>query len=188
MDKAEQHRRLAGIASHALERAKHHGADAADAIIVEGGSVNAGCRLGKWEDIESSESQDMGLRVLVGKSQANVSTTDFDLKDIDTLAERAVAMAKVSPEDPYCGLADPDRLARDLPELDLFDDTEMSTDQLRDLAKEAENAAWEVEGVTNSLGATASAGLRRHRSGHVGRFRGRLPLVFLFALLRHGRR
>ena len=158
MDKAEQHSRLAGIASHALERAKYHGADAADAIIVEGGSVNAGCRLGKWEDIESSESQDMGLRVLVGHSQANVSTTDFDLKDIDTLAERAVAMARVSPEDPYCGLADPDRLARDLPELDLFDGTEMSTDQLRELAKEAENAAWEVEGVTNSLGATASAG------------------------------
>ena len=158
MDKAELHRRLADIATHALERAKHHGADAADAIIVEGGSTNAGCRLGKWEDIERSESRDMGLRVFVGKSQANVSTTDFDLQDIDTLAERAVAMAKMSPEDPYCGLADPGRLAKDLPDLDLFDDTEMSTEELRELAKTSENAAWEVEGVTNSLGATASAG------------------------------
>ena len=158
MDKAELQKRLASIAGHALERAKHHGADAADAIIVEGSSVNAGCRLNKWEDIERSESRDMGLRVFVGKSQANVSTTDFDLNDIDTLAERAVAMAKVSPEDPYCGLADPARLARDLPELELYDETELTTEQLREMAQISEAAAWEVEGVTNSLGATAAAG------------------------------
>ncbi len=158
MSKAELQKRLTDIASHTLERAKYHGADAADAIIVEGGSINAGCRLGKWEDIEQSESQDMGLRVMVGKSQANVSTTDFDLADIDTLAERAVAMARVSPEDPYCGLPDPERMARDLPELELSDDTQMSTEELRELAKVSENAAWEVQGVTNSLGAAASAG------------------------------
>lgn len=158
MDKADQQERLADIAAHALERAKHHGADAADVIIVEGSAENAGCRLSKWEDIERSEAQDMGLRVFVGHSQANVSTTDFDLGDLDTLAERAVAMARVSPEDPYCGLADPDRLARNLPELDVYDDTELSTEQLRELAKQAEAAAWEVPGITNSLGASASAG------------------------------
>jgi len=158
MEKAAQQQRLADIAAHALARAKHHGADAADVIIVEGSAENAGCRLSKWEDIERSESQDMGLRVFIGQSQANVSTTDFDLEDLDTLAERAVAMAKVSPEDPYCGLADPDRLAGDLPELELYDDTVLTTEQLRELAKEAEAAAWEVPGITNSLGASASAG------------------------------
>lgn len=158
MSNDDVHKRLTDIASRALDRARHYGAEAADAIIVEGGSINAGCRLGKWEDIESSESRDMGLRVFVGSSQANVSTTDFSDEEIDALAERAVAMARVSPEDPYCGLADPARLARELPELELSDGGGKTTEELRELANRSEDAAWKIQGVTNSLGATATAG------------------------------
>ena len=158
MSNDDVHKRLTDIASRALERARHYGAEAADAIIVEGGSINAGCRLGKWEDIESSESRDMGLRVFVDNSQANVSTTDFSDEEIDALAERAVAMARVSPDDPLCGLADPDRLARDLPELELSDGGGKTTEELRELANRSEDAAWKVPGVSNSLGATATAG------------------------------
>ena len=149
---------LADVAAYVLEQAKKHGADAADAIIVEGWSINAGCRMGKWEDIERSEARDMGLRVFIGHSQANVSTTDFGRDHLDEMAARAVAMAKVTPEDPYCGLADPARLATEWPDLDVFDATEPSTEELRELAKAAEEAAWAVDGITNSLGSEANAG------------------------------
>ena len=152
------------IAHRAIERAKAHGAEAADAVIVSSVSFSASCRLGKLEDIDRSETGDLGLRVLIGKSQANVSATDFSDAAIDTLAERCVAMAKSAPEDPWCGLADRDKMASSaeiaerLTMLDIYDPRELSGDRLRDLALEAEEAALGIRGVTNSLGAGASAG------------------------------
>jgi PmbA protein len=95
--------------------------------------------------------------VFVGRRVASVSANPgFDLK---VLAERAVAMAKASPEDPFASLADAERLARSYPDLDLFDPTEVSTDALSAAALEAEEAALGVNGVTNSSGAGASAGM-----------------------------
>ena len=127
------------------------GAEAADAIIFESNSQEASYRLGKLEDVERSESQDLGLRVFVGKQQASVSTTDFSMTALDALVERAVAMAKAAPEDPYCGLAPADQLAKGFPELDLIDTTEVTTEELAKLASEAEEASLAEEGITNSL-------------------------------------
>ncbi len=79
--------------------------------------------------------------------------------DPKTLAERAVAMAKVSPEDPYQGLADPALLAGTVKELDLFDPSVVTADELRESALAMEQAALAVPGVTNSSGAGASAGI-----------------------------
>ena len=114
-------------------------------------------RLGKVEATESSESDDISLRVFVGKRVASVSATAAS--DPQMLAERAVAMAKVSPEDPYQGLADPARLARTIRDLDLFDATEIPAERLKEDALAAEDAALAVKGVTNSAGSGASAGL-----------------------------
>jgi len=149
---------LIAVAEAAIARARAHGADAADADIVEGTSLSAGCRLGEMEDVERSEGRDLGLRVFIGKSQANVSTTDFSVDHLDSFAERAVAMAKASPEDPYCGLADLDRLAADIADLDLYDAAEPATETLQELAKRAEAEALAQAGITNSLGAGATAG------------------------------
>lgn len=154
----DQPERLTDIASQILERARSHGADAADAVIVEGTSMTAGCRLSETEDIERSEMRDLGLRVFIGKAQANVSTTDFHPDQLDAMAERAVAMAKASPEDPYCGLADDDRLATAWPDLDLYDATEVSSEALGAMARAAEETALAMQGITNSLGAQASCG------------------------------
>lgn len=141
-----------------IGRAKKAGADAADALMVESLSFGASFRLGKVEDIERSETQDLGLRVMVGKRQAVVSTTDTSAKALDPLIERVVAMAKVAPEDPYCGLADPTQLATTLPDLELDDGGDPSADVLIERARVAEEAALAVDGVTNSGGAGASFG------------------------------
>ncbi|MFC3073855.1 TldD/PmbA family protein [Shinella pollutisoli] len=148
---------LLARAGELIDRAVAAGADAADAVVVRGRSRSVSVRLGKVEGTEASESDDFSLRVFVGRRVASVSANPgFDLK---TLAERAVAMAKASPEDPFATLADERDLARNWPDLDLFDPTEASAEQLTEAALAAEAAALAVSGVTNSGGAGASAGM-----------------------------
>lgn len=144
---------------HALvDLARKKGADAAEAVLFESTSLSASCRLGKVEDIERSEGRDLGLRVFVGERQAVVSSTDFLPETLEALAERVVAMAKVAPPDPYCGLAEAGLIAESFPELDLDDGSDISADTLSERAKEAEDAALAIQGVTNSSGAGASFG------------------------------
>ncbi|HEY6335816.1 MAG TPA: metallopeptidase TldD-related protein [Alphaproteobacteria bacterium] len=138
-----------------LAKAKKSGADAADALLVRSASLGHAQRLGKVEKLERSESQDLGLRVFIGMRQAVVSTTDHDAKSLDALVERAIAMARVVPEDPYCGLAPEAMIARNIPALDICDETEPSPETLIARARECEAAARAVPGVTNSEGADA---------------------------------
>lgn len=134
------------------------GADACDAILVEGTSSSLSCRLGEAEDLERSEGRDLGLRVLIGKRQAVVSSSDASPQALDELVERAIAMAKAVPEDAYCGLADPDQLATNIPDLDEFDPSEPSADDMIDMARACEDAARAVSGISNSEGAEVSFG------------------------------
>lgn len=149
--------KLTDRVSALVEAARRVGADAADAVAVLGRSTSVNVRLGKVEGTESSESEDVSLRVFVGNRVASVSATAAS--EPAMLAERAVAMAKVSPEDPFQGLADPALLARSPRDLDLFDPTVVSADRLKEDALAAEEAALAVRGVTNSSGAGASASL-----------------------------
>ena len=135
------------------------GADAADAVAVRGLSQSIEVRDGQVEESESSEGDDLGLRVLVGKRQAVVSTNDTSPDGFATLAERAVAMARVAPEDKFAGLADPELLAHDFPDLDLIDDKLPAVADLEAMARKAEEAALAVKGVSKSGGASASAGI-----------------------------
>jgi PmbA protein len=134
-----------------IGRAKRAGADAADALMVEGTSISHARRLGKLEKLERAEGQDLGLRVFVGKRQAIVSSSDRALKAIEELVPRAVAMAKAAPDDPYCGIADAADLAREVPDLDLFDPVEPTAERLVERARAAEEAAMAVPGITNRL-------------------------------------
>jgi len=138
-----------------LAKARRAGADAADAVLVEGWSISHRRRLGKLEKLERSEGQDLGLRVFIGKRQAIVSTSDRSPTAIAPLIERVIAMAKAAPEDPFCGLADPDQIARAVPDLDLLDPVEPTPEALVERARAAEDTALAVKGITNSEGAEA---------------------------------
>ena len=140
-----------------VEAARKAGADAADAVAVRSRSTSVTVRNGKVEGTDASESDDMSLRVFVGRKVASVSAAAS--ADAAMLAERAVAMARVSPDDPYNGLAEPGRLARDWPDLDMHDPTEIDAARLTDDALAMEAAALAVDGVSKSSGAGASAGL-----------------------------
>lgn len=140
------------------------GADAAEAVTSERASLSIGVRNGELEDVEREESRDLGLRVFIGRRQATVSASDLSDKTRARLVERAVAMAQLAPEDPYAGLAPQDRLAKaPFPDLDLYDPTERSADELQAAASEAEAIALAVEGVSLSEGGHAAASSSRWR-------------------------
>ncbi|AJY47703.1 TldD/PmbA family protein [Martelella endophytica] len=143
-------------ASRIVDVAKKMGADAADVVVSEGASNSVSVRNGERENAQASENQGFSLRVFVGAKVASVSTNDDG--DVERLAERALAMAKVSPENPYASLADSDRLARDYPDLDLHDESDVSPEALVARALAAEEAALAVKGVSKSSGASAGRG------------------------------
>ncbi len=145
-------------AERLVKAARAAGADTADAMVARSLSLGVGVRDGAVEESESAEGDDLGLRVLVGRKQAVVSTNDF-AGDMAALAERAVAMAKVAPEDKFAGLADEALLAKNFPDLDLVDHAMPDVARLEALARDAEKAALAVEGVTKSDGASASFGI-----------------------------
>jgi PmbA protein len=148
---------LTDLVSSLVEAAKRAGADEADAVAVTSRSTGVSVRLGKVESTGASESDDISLRVFVSRRVASVSASRG--ADVNALAERAVSMARVSPEDPYQGLADPALLAKGDIDLDQYDPTQVSADRLREDALAMEEAAMAVRGVTNSSGAGAGAGL-----------------------------
>src|SRR3977135_2743600 len=111
---------LADIAERLVAARRRAGADAADAVAVRSMSLSVEVREGEVEESQRAEGDDVGLRVFVGRRQAVVSTNDI-AGDVAELAERGVAMAKVAPEDAFAGLAGPDELARNFPDLDLVD-------------------------------------------------------------------
>jgi len=133
------------------------GADAAEAVSAERRALSIGVRMGALEEVEREESRDLGVRVFIGQRQASVSGSDVSAEGRAKLVERVVAMARLAPEDPYAGLADPDRLARGpLPDLQLYDPTEPAPETLEARARTAEEAARAVPTVTNSDGGSAS--------------------------------
>ncbi|HEX4026793.1 MAG TPA: TldD/PmbA family protein [Rhizomicrobium sp.] len=145
-----------GLLADLLDAAKKAGADAADALYVEGVSASVSYRLGMLEDVERAESYDLGLRVFVGQKVAFVSSSDFSHQALDALPGRAVTMARLAPEDRFAGLAPMDRLATSVPPLDLEDTNEPSAETLIERARGVEGAALAVGGVTNSEGGGAS--------------------------------
>ena len=149
---------LKDLTDRLLEAARRAGAEAADALAVQGTSLTIDVRQGKLEQAERAEGTEIGLRVLFGGKQACVSASDLSDRTIAALAERAVAMAREAPEDPCVGLADPGELAQgwDLAALDLVDATpEPDAAALEADCRAAEAAAMARSGITQ---VEASAG------------------------------
>jgi PmbA protein len=146
------------VLDNLIQAARKAGADAADALLVESVAAGVTYRLGKLEDVERAESTDLGLRVFVGARVAFVSSNDLSKDRLAGLPERAVAMARLAPEDKYAGLAPKELLAREFPSLDLEDKNEPSTELLIERARDVEGAAMAVKGITNSEGGGASFG------------------------------
>lgn len=152
---------LSSLTEQLLAAAKAAGADAADALAIRGTSSAIDVRAGTLENAERSEATDIGLRVFIGQKQANISGSDLRLSAMQMLAERAVAMAKEAPDDPYIGQAEPEQLARDwdVEALELYDATpEPEPADLQRDASDAEAAALRNDGISQVQSASAAYG------------------------------
>ncbi len=157
-----------------IRRACDAGADAADAMRVDSTDMSVSMRLGAVESLERSESGDLGLRVFVGRKQAVVSSTDRSGAALTEMVARAVLMAQLAPEDPFCGLAEPGEIESAVPSLESADSAVFSAEQLIAQAREAEDAARVIKGVTNTEGAGAGWGESRVALAASNGFRGEM--------------
>jgi len=140
-----------------VERARAAGADAADALYASSQSQSVQVRLGELEHVDSSEGEEIGLRIFLGAKSASIASSDFSDESLGELVKRAMAMAAEALEDPYAGLAPAELLFRgDLPDVDSVDTAQPDPQDLRARALEAERAALGMPGITNSTGASAS--------------------------------
>lgn len=144
-----------GLLEDLIGRAGKSGAESCDAVFIKGVSLSNSVRRGEPEHLERSEGGNIGLRVFIGRRQAIVSSSDTSDEALAELSGRAVAMARAVPEDPYCGLAEPEQLAGRIADLQSCDDFQPDAEHLSDLAGRAEQAALAVSGVTNTEGGSA---------------------------------
>ena len=145
------------VLSDLIGKARAAGADEADAVLVSGASLSVSVRQGKTEHLERSDGRDLGLRVFVGARSAIVSSSSVDPSGFAALAERAVSMAKVVPEDKFAGLAET-WAPPEAGDLDMADPYEPTPELLTERARIAEEAAFAVKGITNSEGGEAGYG------------------------------
>lgn len=141
----------AEIARDLIAAARAAGADQADALVIAGSSVHVGVACGALEEVERAEAHEAGLRVIVGRKQASVSSSDLAAGTLREMAKRAVAIARATPEDPWCGLADPDQTGghTDCGTLELVDPEDPpDAPALEALARRAEDAALGIPAVS----------------------------------------
>jgi PmbA protein len=148
-----------GRAGALVDAAIKAGADAADVLYIGDAATEVSVRLGELEDVTRSEGEEIGLRLFVGSRSASVSSSDLSTEALAALVERAAAMAREAPEDPYSGLAPAERLLRGpMPDVDADDGADPSPVELKARALAMEEAARAIPGITNSEGAGVSAG------------------------------
>jgi PmbA protein len=152
---AEAQERASSLVANAMKA----GADAADALYLADASTGVQVRLGELEDIERSEGEAIGLRVFVGRRSASVSSSDLSREALEALVERAAAMAREAPEDPFAGLAPEDLLLTDAgPDIDGDDGGDPMPTVLKARALTMEEIARAHAGVTNSEGSSVNSG------------------------------
>jgi PmbA protein len=164
------------LALDVLAMAKQAGATEADVVVADGDNLSVQVRLGAVDRLSKAREKRLGLRIFVGKRSATTSTSDFSVESLRRLVAETCTLAKAVVEDPVSGLPNAEDMAKDQPDLDLYDDTRLETDRQIELAKRAESAAMATdERITNSEGADFDASHGRvvlaNSHGFVGEYR-----------------
>jgi PmbA protein len=164
------------LASEVLAMAKRGGATEADVVIADGENLSVQIRLGAVDRLSKAREKRLGLRVFVGTRSATTSTSDFSPESLNRLVRETCTLAKAVVEDPVSGLPSAEQMAKEQPDLDLYDETKLETDKQIDLARRAEAAAMAMdERITNSEGADFDSSSGRvvlgNSHGFVGEYR-----------------
>ncbi len=175
-DTASSPEALGALVERVLAEARTLGASAAEAAVGVGQGLSVTVRLGEVETVEHTRDKHLGLTVYLGQRSGSASTSDFSEHALRDTARAACSIAKYIPEDKYAGLADPERLAREVPDLGLYHPWELATAQAIELARECEEAARQVDArIKNSEGATVSSHEGLEVYGNTHGFLGSIP-------------
>ncbi len=166
----------ADLAADVLAKAKAGGATEADIVVADGETFSVQVRVGVVDRLTKAREKRLGLRVFVGTRSATTSTSDFSRESLDRLVSETCTLAKAVVEDPVSGLPEAAHMAKDWPDLDLYDDTRLDMDVQIDLAKRGEAAAFAADPrVTNSEGAefdsSSGAVVLANSHGFVGSYK-----------------
>jgi PmbA protein len=153
---------LRDLAQAVLERARHAGASGCDCDVSEGYGLSVTVRKGKPDTIEHNRDRSIGVTVYFGERpkarRGHASTSDFSRPALEQTVDAAAAIARHTAEDDCAGLPEPELLARETPDLDLFHPWPISTEDAVEVAKRCEAAAFAAsKKIRNSEGATVSA-------------------------------
>jgi PmbA protein len=169
---------LQQLAIDVVTKARKAGATDAEAVIREGDEFSTTVRLGEVETLKESGSRGIGLRVFIGQKAASTSSSDFTAEGIDHLIEGALALARVTSEDPFAGLADESQYGRLDYDLNLYheDVYSLPTAERIDFARRCEAAAMSADTrIQNSDGGSFDAATGRkvlaNSRGFVGEYR-----------------
>ncbi len=155
MSKAEQISLLKQVVEDLLQEARHQGAEAAEAGVSAQTGLSVTVRLGETETIEHTSDNGLGITVYFGHRKGSANTTDLRPEAVRESVAAACRIAKHTSEDPAAGLADADRMARDVPDLDLYHPWDLDADEAAGIARDCEDAARAVDPrISNSEGAT----------------------------------
>jgi PmbA protein len=164
------------VAETVLAAARAGGATAAETEVSQAVGQSVSVRRGEVETIAYNRDKGIGVTVYMGQRRGHASTADFSLDAVHAAVAKALAIARYTAEDPAAGLADPERLAREIPDLDLYDPWELSVEESVALGCEAESAALAVDRrLTNTEGSTVALERIGVRLREHGRLPGRIP-------------
>lgn len=168
--------RLASLAEDTIRRARAAGATQAEVSASVDVGLNVNVRLGEVETVEHTRDRGFALTVFFGKRKGSASTADLNPDSIQATIDQACAIARFTEEDPAAGLADADRMATVFPDLDLWHPWDIDVDAAIALGCDIENAGRDLDGITNSDGASVNAGqslsVYANSHGFLGRERG----------------
>jgi PmbA protein len=150
---------LKDVVSLALAEAKQRGATQAEVDASLNRGLSTTVRLGEVETVEYQRDRGIGVTVYFGKRKGSASTADVSPKAVRETVEKACTIARYTAEDECAGLADPEELARDIPDLQLDHPWAITPDEAVDIARACEAAGLAVDKrITNSEGASVGSG------------------------------
>ncbi|MEM1410798.1 MAG: metalloprotease PmbA [Pseudomonadota bacterium] len=155
-DRNEEARVLEARVLEALDLARQGGADQAEVSASVQGGLNTTVRLGEVETIEHTRDRGVSVTVYLGQAKGHASSADLSASSLRTSVERALDIARFTAEDSCNGLADPERMATDFPDLDLWHPEPLDADAAIERCLAMEAAGREHEAITNSEGASVS--------------------------------
>jgi PmbA protein len=169
---------LKSLAQDIIRRATDAGATAAECVIREGDEFSTLVRLGQVETLKEAGSKSIGVRVFNGKRAASTHSSDFSREGLDRMLNSALELAKITSEDPFAGIPEPDQLGSISGDLDLYsaDVYSLPGEERIAYARRAEKAALDFDArIKNSEGGSFDAAtghkILANSHGFVGEYR-----------------